>query len=117
MLRVVGMKTDLKTPCSRCPFRIESFFPLNENRILEIEDMPGLFPCHKTVDYSDDEGEGIETKDTQLCAGFVSVHNNQDTDNNMLRIMMRLGMLDPETYNSDVPCYESFDDYVYAQED
>lgn len=111
------MKSDLKKPCDRCPFRIEPYFPLDPERIIEFAEMDGLFPCHKTLEYDEDVDENIKTEESQLCAGWVTVHRNQGTANQMLRIIERLGGLDWDSYDHDVECYEDFLDYVDLAEE
>lgn len=58
------MKYGMKKPCGSCPFVRAHNFYLHPERVEEIRDNQGEFPCHNSVDYNaiveDDENyEGI----------------------------------------------------------
>ena len=104
---------DLVKPCSDCPFRKKPFFDLRAARVQEIEDADGEFHCHKTVEYDDEDGEPCPGSPNQkVCAGWLIVHRNQDTANQMIRIAERLGMLNVEDLSDEVDCYASFEEYI-----
>ncbi len=56
------------------------------------------FPCHKTVDYGneDDEGNALPTGDESYCAGAIAFALNMKMENQILRIARRLGMWKPK---------------------
>ena len=104
------MRYDVKRPCSNCPFRSDRFFPLHPDRIQEIaDDLTGIFPCHKTVDYGDNGG--TVTDETRACAGFLLVHERQGTTTNLMRIMERFGVYRPGELDMNAPVYGSFAEY------
>jgi hypothetical protein len=61
-----------------------------------------MFPCHKTVDYSndDDDGEGRVTDKSKFCVGALLTMENQGgagcMANQMARIESRFGNLNPD---------------------
>lgn len=95
----------MKKPCDNCPFtRKESRVALHSRRIREIHGVVtgstgGVFPCHKTVDYSeydDPSDTPLPSKSQSFCAGAVIYALKQDSPNQMMRIGMRLRDLDPQ---------------------
>lgn len=87
------MKFDMKKPCANCPFRKhERAVRLHSARVVEIMASEGMFPCHKTVDYSHDD-DGRETPDTQACVGFMVLAHKLGRPNQMMRIAKRLGLI------------------------
>lgn len=111
-------KFDLKRPCKNCPFRRAPFFFLTPERVEEIAETNAFFYCHNTIDYSredDNEEQDDETfvpsGDESVCAGFLMVHKNQGTANQMMRISERLGMLDLRKFKNTSGVYDSFEEY------
>lgn len=92
------MKFDLKKPCANCPFlRSDKRVDLRRARIKEIHqymtDAQGAsFPCHKTVDYSQDDPTGQESH----CAGGIIYSLMQERPNQLTRIALRLRMIDAD---------------------
>jgi hypothetical protein len=95
----------VKRPCDNCPFlraKVEAF-ALPRARKREIANSlrkGGMFPCHKTVDYSD-SSSGRTTSKSKWCAGALATMNNEDPEqgcmsNQMARISARLGMFNPD---------------------
>jgi hypothetical protein len=102
----------LKRPCVTCPFRKGQgeFFQLPPGRLTEIFEA-GAFPCHKLVDYSEDEetGEEVHGMDrAQQCAGLMALLWREGRPNQIMRVAMRLGSLEPEGLDPDGEAYESF---------
>jgi hypothetical protein len=116
----------LKTPCKRCPFLASRPIPLRPGRVEEIRDSlrdGGSFPCHKTVDY-DEAGDDIDNgtwnpRGAELhCAGALILMDKEGEigQNQMLRIVMRLGMFNPDELDMDALVFESWDDMINAME-
>lgn len=126
-------KTDffkLKQPCKDCPFRRDS--PkgwLGGERARQIADslheengMGGgsVFPCHKTVDYSDEDHEAGRTNRLQesnaYCAGAISVVEKECQQGGPLplplQIAERMGLYDPTSMKIDDTTFDSFDEFV-----
>lgn len=94
----------LRVPCTNCPFRSQPppqhtgpgdglFHGLHPERVQGIAqslDSGQTFPCHKTVDYTEDEdGEPYEdTDDSQACAGALATMARED--NLMANFHLRL---------------------------
>lgn len=90
------MKFDMTKPCVNCPFRKgEKAVRLRPGRVEEIINSEGIFGCHKTVDYSDDDGDGRNHEDTQGCVGFMVFMDKQRRTNQAQQIGIRLGIIDP----------------------
>ena len=92
------MNYDMTQPCGNCPFRKQGGVKLSKARIRDIAGMMldrqgGTFPCHKTVDYSNDEN-GRETTKSQHCAGALAFAEKHGNATQMMRIVERLGMYD-----------------------
>lgn len=114
------------TPCGSCPFRTDVEPYLRRARAREIVKAirPGTmgggapFHCHKTVDYSDDEGEGRSTSSSSMCAGslILLAHDGSLWNNQMVRIAERLGMFDPSKLDMDAPVFTSIKAWIAAQE-
>lgn len=110
------MKWDMAKPCADCPFRSDKVFPLMPGRAEEILDsiidMQQTFPCHKTVDYSDEEDEyegdcHISGSDEQHCAGATIFLEKLECPNQMMRIAERLGLYDHTKLDMDAPVWDS----------
>lgn len=111
----------LKSPCKDCPFRSDVAPYLNTARAQEImndsyED--SNFYCHKTIDYSADEGEGRVAGKSRVCAGFLVTMEKEGRANQPTRIAERLGLYDRTQLDMDAPTYDSMRDWVrsYAPE-
>ena len=69
----------MKQPCANCPFRSDiPFRGLTEGRVRSIVSSlhnDGLFPCHKTVNYSGSD-EGSVTRDSKACIGSAIFMEN-----------------------------------------
>jgi hypothetical protein len=98
----------LKRPCANCPFRKGqgAYFALNRQRLEEIRKAPA-FQCHKTVDYSDDEGPAPGDK-PQQCAGLLAVLRNSKRLNAIGQIADRLGYLNLEELDPQNEAYENW---------
>jgi hypothetical protein len=79
-------------------------------RIAEITEA-AAFQCHKTVDYSGDDGPESGDK-PQQCAGLMAMLHREGKPNQMMQLAERLGFegFDPEKLDPDGVCYESIDD-------
>ena len=98
---------DLRGPCDNCPFLTTGAgVALTGGRWREIQDTlvreQGHFPCHKTVDYSDD-GAGKVTPKSQHCAGALIVLERIGKPNQWMRIAERLGLYDRTKLKMDAP--------------
>lgn len=111
------MRMDLTKPCSDCPFRNDRPAYLSVERAEEIID--GLladksFTCHKHND-EDDEGNAVETKDSQHCAGAMILLEKLNRPNQWMRWMERLGMYDRTNLDMNAPVFDSPEDFIDAQ--
>lgn len=105
----------LKSPCKDCPFRSDVKPYLSPARALEImnesyED--SNFYCHKTVDYSCDDGEGKIADKSRVCAGYLVTMEREGRANQPTRIAERLGLYDRTQLDMNAPTYESMNDWV-----
>lgn len=102
------MNFNLTKPCKDCPFRSDVRPYLTTRRVREI--IAGLigaqatFACHKTTK-CDDEGETIETRKTEHCAGALILLERQGKPNQLMRISERLGFYDRTKLDMDAPVY------------
>lgn len=104
------MKFEMTKPCKNCPFRTDCRKGwLGKNRAKEISfailEQQGTFPCHKTVDYDSEDGEGITHQDSQHCAGAMIMLEKMQRPNQMMRIAERLGMYDYRKLVMDSPVF------------
>lgn len=106
------MKFDLETPCANCPFRSDVKPFIRPERAVELVGVPS-FPCHKTVDYRN-SSSGEVTEQSQMCAGYMILHENENSPTQMMRIAERLGVYDPENLDPDAQVYASFEDFIEA---
>jgi len=102
-------------PCSNCPFRSDREFHLAEGRREEIaESLRGdePFHCHKTLDYTDEGPQRVES--TVFCAGALkTVENGGERDRNaLMQVGERLGLYDPARLQEDMPVYGSLDEWI-----
>lgn len=116
----------LMKPCAKCPFRSDIRPYLTVGRVEEIQeslvDRDETFPCHNTVNYDTDvfneEGEEIpSTVGSQHCAGAAILLMKEGRPNQMMRIAMRLGMLDTSKLAMGAPIYDSFEDMIEATDE
>lgn len=113
------MDFKLKKPCDMCPFRTDCLRSwLGERRSREIAesiaDHQQSFPCHKTIDYSeDDEGNeyrGLEN--SHHCAGSLILLEKIERPGQMMRIGERLGFYDRHALKMDAPVFDSIEDFI-----
>lgn len=88
-------------------------FRLHPERLHEILEASGGFSCHKTVNYGDGTEEP-DTTDAVECAGRMAVLLREECPDQMMRITMRLGILDPRTIDPDREAYGSIDEVMKA---
>lgn len=112
------MKFNLKRPCDNCPFRNDKPFYLNPERAEEIADSllgDKSFSCHKTNGF-DDDGDAVETDESEHCAGAMILLEKLDRPNQMMRICERLRIYDRRKLDMDAPVFDSFEEFIEAQE-
>jgi hypothetical protein len=102
----------LKRPCVNCPFRKGQgeLFQLPAGRLTEIFEA-GAFPCHKTVDYDEDEDTGEEIhsmEQAQQCAGLMALLWREGRPNQIMRVAMRIEDLEPDDLDPDGKAYATF---------
>lgn len=105
----------LKRPCGNCAFRTDRVPFLDRERAQDISDSlaaDASFHCHKTVDYSSEDGEGEITQESKHCAGVLIVLERMDRPNQMMRIAERIGFYDRTALVMDSPVPESLDEWV-----
>jgi len=109
------MKFNLKTPCNNCPFRTDVMFYLSNERVEEIctsltaEDQ--TFACHKTTKFGDD-GEAMQHKGENHCAGALIMLEHMDKPNQMMRIAERCGFYDRTKLDMSAPVFETDDEMM-----
>jgi hypothetical protein len=92
----------MKKPCDSCPFVRGHAFPLLPERVQEIRDNRGEFPCHQTVDYDswdddDDDGASRDQAHEVHCVGHLIVQWSDWGGFNQLQAMAaRFGLFDPQ---------------------
>jgi hypothetical protein len=98
-----AMKFDLKKPCANCPFlKTDGAVRLRADRVREIHNtvtgsQGGSFPCHKTVSDEEREEEWLGPQpDWQWCAGALIYALKQESPNQLMRIALRLNIMDAE---------------------
>lgn len=105
------MKFDLVRPCADCPFRSDKKFHLARGRAREI--LRGItredktFSCHKTNARDDEDGDLVETADSQHCAGALIMLERMERPNQMMRIAERLGLYDRRKLDMSSPVYKT----------
>lgn len=109
------MHYKLKKPCKDCPFRADIPPFLTQARAEEIASslVRSEFPCHKTLEYDDDEGH--ETKSTAHCAGALIMLEKMEQPSQMMRISERLGMYDRFSLDMDSPIFDDAESFIDAQ--
>lgn len=105
---------DMRGPCNNCPFRNDIRPYVTLPRMLSIIDDIAVrganFVCHKTtVDSERDDGECDRaiTESSQHCGGAMVFLEKISRPNQMMRMAMRLGILDPEEIKKDSPVFAS----------
>ncbi len=116
------MNFTLRAPCPQCPFRTDITPYLHPERAKEIADMltrqQGMFSCHKTVNYDDDDqedvGNHIPTATEEHCAGALIMLEHMNQPNQMMRISERLGFYDRRLLKMDAPVFTTAAAFVAA---
>jgi hypothetical protein len=110
------VKYTMTSPCAHCPFRYDVPAYLKQERAEEIieaiVDRQGYFSCHSTNDFDDEDGEAIETPDSQHCAGAMIMLEHMEMPNQLMRIMERLGMYDRRKLNMNAPVFEDAELFI-----
>lgn len=113
------MNYTMTNPCDKCPFRndIRPFLQAGRVRQIEASLERGTFPCHQTIDYSNDseDGEPLVPANAQHCAGALILLEKLERPSQMMRICERLGLYDRRKLNMDAPVYDSFKDMAKRQ--
>lgn len=103
------MRYEMTSPCAKCPFRTDVPGYLRRARAREIATTltryQQTFTCHATVDYETGEGEGVDTPDSQHCAGAMIMLEHMGQPNQMMRIAERLGMYDMRKLDMKAPVF------------
>ncbi|WP_151708837.1 DUF6283 family protein [Acinetobacter brisouii] len=115
----------LKRPCKNCPFRNDVEIQkgwLGEARARNIyEDtlLAGkVFPCHKTVEHEDYEGDDPQQFALQpqnnFCAGaLILMEKNGDAiKSNAIRMAERLRLYDHKKLDMNSPVFETADEFI-----
>ena len=109
------MKTSLVRPCKNCPFRTDCTPAwLGRARAADIAESllaEASFSCHETNGF-DDEGETIETSESQHCAGAMILLEHLKRPNQWMRWMERLGFYDQAKMDMTAPVFTTVDDFV-----
>lgn len=110
------MKFTLTRPCKDCPFRTDCTKGwLGRERAEEIAvaitDEQKTFTCHKTND-TDDEGEVIETRESQHCSGALILLEKLQRPNQMMRIAERLQMYDYTKLDMASPIFDTTEQFI-----
>lgn len=112
------MSYALTKPCKDCPFRHDIRPFLRRARAEEIVEglERGEFPCHKTLECTDDEEGTRVGKKSQHCAGALIMLEKVDRPSQMMRIAERIGMYDRTKLDMDAPVFDDPQDFIDAQE-
>lgn len=117
------MKFNLKQPCKDCPFRNDKPHQkgwLGEKRAEEIYKSlihDGLFPCHKTHDYTQDDEDSDEFQHQdghQFCAGALIMLENENSTNcsRALRMAVMFGMYDRDKLDKTSPVFKNGQEFI-----
>lgn len=121
------MKYMMKKPCDSCPFVIAHEFHLTAERVEELRDNRGEFPCHQTVDYNqdweewdEDEYDGVapqhrNTENESHCVGHLIVSWADWGGFNQIQAMTaRMGEFKPEELPTpkESGCFNTWEDMV-----
>jgi len=88
------VKYAMANPCDNCPFRTDIDGYLRPDRVREIAASlfrGQSFPCHKTTEDWEEDGDLEVTENSQQCAGAEIFLAKQGTSTQMSRIAGRLG--------------------------
>ena len=122
------MNYGMKNPCDSCPFVIAHRFPLSPERVEEIRDNRGEFPCHNTVDYGaiddgDYDGGALpynrDTSGESHCVGYLIVCWSDWGGFNQIQAMSaRMGEFSPEDLplSRQAGVFKTWDDMVESME-
>ena len=102
-----------------CPFRTDCVKGwLGERRAQEIADsittLQQSFPCHKTIEYGDDD-HGNEThglENSHHCAGSLILLEKIEQPGQMMRIGERLGFYDRHALDMTAPVFDSVEEFI-----
>ena len=83
-------------------------------REIEVSLERASFPCHKTIDY-DDEDDQRGTEGSSHCAGALILLEKLERPSQMMRIAERLGLYDRTRLDMGAPVFDSFDEMADAQ--
>lgn len=104
----------LKRPCADCPWRKDVYRYLSPGRYKELAHDVILqgrsFHCHKTVDYS--EEEGLVTETSKMCAGAMILARKAGFDLQAIQLAERLGLCPPVQLDMSAPIYDSVSGFV-----
>lgn len=95
--------------CSDCPFRRGSAAKLRRGRCEELRyelESDGHFHCHKTVDYSCEDG--LKTDQATFCVGSLQVFGFGQ----LPRIAGRMGMIPPDIVTDDEDVHDNPDEWI-----
>ncbi len=111
------MRFDLVRPCKDCPFRSDIPGYLTVERVRQIVNdithRQATFSCHKTNTFRD--GETIETKESQHCAGAMIFLERIERPNQLMRIAERFGSYDHKRLDMDSPVFKTGREMELAQ--
>lgn len=109
---------DKVQPCDNCPFRSDRpFRGFRKERAIALAETlmgDGDFYCHKTADYSNDDGPRIVSS-SRLCIGAATFLENTRPGGSRANLIFRLaigcGQLPPEQSHG-VPVYRSTAEFI-----
>lgn len=104
-------------PCPKCPFRTDIDPFLTHGRAREIADAlrrGTSFECHETLDYDSDDEAPRSTPKSRFCTGAAITMEREGVldHNQMARISMRLGLMDPTKFDTDSPVCDSLKAWI-----
>lgn len=106
----------MNSPCSNCPFRKDSngIKFLGKKRAQEISkhNITDGFVCHKTVDYSKQDGEEDSTR--KQCAGALIIAKKTKTPQPFLNLYQDLFRVDMKLNNEDL-IVDSYEEFINIQ--
>lgn len=109
------MLMDLKEPCPECPFRNDTPSYLTQHRAKQFSKAllnDQTFTCHKYC-----HSLGLDkTKEERHCAGALILLEKLNRPNQWMRWMERLQMYDRTKLNMDAPVFNSFEEFIEAQD-
>ena len=103
-------------PCNNCPFRtdVEGYITPDRGREIWADlQRGGEFSCHKTTE-DDGEGNRHSTLKSKFCAGALIMmeHHPLGADQNqMVRIGMRLGLINLEALDMEAPVFKTSEEW------